>query len=161
MDDNIVAIVAIVFGTGLAAIIFGSIISLIKQWVKGRHQAKMGSEQLEMLQEDFERYRRKTEQRLQNLEAIIADDDEIDQGEREMDQLYSKQGQSSMQFGEKTSSSRSQQKKPLLDEMDQAEEPQSERPDNEKPEEDYPSEKSRSPEQLKNMLNKKNSRRGK
>lgn len=70
------AILGIIFGTLLVAFVFGRITGIIKQAMKQRHERKYMSQDKEEILQEFERYRRKTERRLQHLEAIVTEEEE-------------------------------------------------------------------------------------
>lgn len=68
-----VFIVAIVFGTVLSIVFLGIIGSIIKAWIK-RGSGKNITENQEFLAA-LREFKEKTDRRLQNLEAIVTDDD--------------------------------------------------------------------------------------
>lgn len=72
--EFIVAVVAIIGGVGLAGYIFANIFKLIRTWLGGNKNS-YDDETFERLANAFIRHKKETEQRLQNLEAIIAEED--------------------------------------------------------------------------------------
>lgn len=72
-EEFIIAVVAIVGGVGLAGFIFYNIFKLIRTWM-GRGEG-YDDETFERLARAFMQHKKETERRLQNLEAIVTDDD--------------------------------------------------------------------------------------
>lgn len=70
-----VFIIAIVFGTGAMITFVAMFYSLIKTWIKSRNNSSLSDEQIQALQYDYEELKKSVEKRLQNLEAIVADED--------------------------------------------------------------------------------------
>lgn len=68
-------IVAIVFGSILGMIAIPMLISLAKKWVD-RKNTSYDQETFERLGKAFVKFKQNTEQRIQNLEAIIADEND-------------------------------------------------------------------------------------
>lgn len=76
--EFILAALAIAGGVGLTAFIFGSIFKLIRTAMELRHRGKdTNSDAVSM--KDFIEYKLKVEKRIQTLEAIVVDQDLIDQ----------------------------------------------------------------------------------
>jgi len=76
--EFILAALAIVGGVGLTAYIFGSIFKLIRTGIEMRHRGKdVSGDAVSM--KDFIEYKLKVEKRIQTLEAIVVDQDLIDQ----------------------------------------------------------------------------------
>lgn len=76
--EFILAALAIVGGVGLTAYIFGSIFKLIRTGIELRHRGKdISGDAVNM--KDFIEYKLKVEKRIQTLEAIVVDQDLIDQ----------------------------------------------------------------------------------
>lgn len=67
-------IVAIVFGSILGMIAIPMLISLAKKWVD-RNNTPYDQETFERLAKAFMKFKKDAENRIQNLEAIIADED--------------------------------------------------------------------------------------
>lgn len=70
-----VFIIAIVFGTGAMITFVAMFYSLVKTWIKSRNNSSLSDEQIQALQYDYEELKKSVEKRLQNLEAIVADED--------------------------------------------------------------------------------------
>jgi hypothetical protein len=66
-----VPLVAIVFGTTLVGYVFTKIVGLIKYGIDRKHNS---SDDIELLLHQFNNYKKSVEKRLQNLEAIVAED---------------------------------------------------------------------------------------
>jgi len=71
-----VFIIAIIFGTGAIITFVAMFYSLIKTWIKSRNSHAMSDKQLNALQNDYRKLKESVEKRLQNLEAIIVEEDE-------------------------------------------------------------------------------------
>ena len=67
--DFLIPVVAIVFGTGLSAIFIGGVFSLIKTWIQ---KNKSDDELQSYLIHEMNEFRHAFEQRLDNLETIVA-----------------------------------------------------------------------------------------
>lgn len=74
-EEFIIAVVAIVGGVGLAGFIFYNIFTLIRTWIGGGNSS-YDDETFERLARAFMQHKKETEKRLQNLEAIVTDDDD-------------------------------------------------------------------------------------
>lgn len=74
-EEFILAIVAIVSGTALVGYVLGKIFGLIKMWLEGRSGGGNLEEHFNRLGKAFVQHKKEMERRVQNLEAIIADDD--------------------------------------------------------------------------------------
>ena len=72
-EEFIIAVVAIVGGVGLAGFIFYNIFKLIRTWMSGSNS--YDDETFERLARAFMQHKKETERRLQNLEAIVTDDE--------------------------------------------------------------------------------------
>ncbi len=72
-EEFIIAVVAIVGGVGLAGFIFYNIFKLIRTWIGGSEG--YDEETFERLARAFMQHKKETERRLQNLEAIVTDED--------------------------------------------------------------------------------------
>lgn len=72
-EEFIIAVVAIVGGVGLAGFIFYNIFKLIRTWIGGSEG--YDEETFERLARAFMQHKNETERRLQNLEAIVTDED--------------------------------------------------------------------------------------
>lgn len=76
--EFLIAALGIVGGVGLTAFIFGSIFKLIRTGMELRHRGKdVSGDAVSM--KDFIEYKLKVEKRIQTLEAIVVDQDLIDQ----------------------------------------------------------------------------------
>ena len=73
-EEFIIAVVAIVGGVGLAGFIFYNIFKLIRTWMSG--SSSYDDETFERLARAFMQHKKETEKRLQNLEAIVTDDEQ-------------------------------------------------------------------------------------
>lgn len=76
--EFLIAALGIVGGVGLTAFIFGSIFKLIRTGMELRHRGKDVSGDVVSMKEFIE-YKLKVEKRIQTLEAIVVDQDLIDQ----------------------------------------------------------------------------------
>lgn len=72
-----VAVVAIVFGSILTIVFLGIVGGLIKTWIKSRNSSEDITKNKEFLSA-LRDFKEKTERRISNLEAIVADLDEAD-----------------------------------------------------------------------------------
>lgn len=71
-EEFIISLVAIVFGTGFVSFLFWNFFSLIKTWINRKH----GGQQSQINPQFFKalgEFKKSTERRLTNLEAIVAD----------------------------------------------------------------------------------------
>lgn len=76
--EFIIVALGIVGGVGLTAFIFGSIFKLIRTGMELRHRGKeVAGDSVSM--KEFIEYKLKVEKRIQTLEAIVVDQDLIDQ----------------------------------------------------------------------------------
>ncbi|WP_445664181.1 hypothetical protein [Fodinibius sp. AD559] len=76
MNEDII-IVAIVFGSILGMIAIPMLINLAKKWID-RNNSSIPEEQFNRLARAFMEHKKDTQRRIQNLEAIIADDDSVE-----------------------------------------------------------------------------------
>lgn len=76
--EFLIAALAIVGGLGLTAYIFGSIFKLIRTSIEAKHRGKEVSGDVVSMK-DFIEYKLKVEKRIQTLEAIVVDQDLMDQ----------------------------------------------------------------------------------
>jgi hypothetical protein len=76
--EFIIAALAIVGGLSLTAFIFGSIFKLIRTSIEAKHRGKEGVGDL-VSKKEFIDYKLKVEKRIQTLEAIVVDQDLVDQ----------------------------------------------------------------------------------
>lgn len=88
-----VFIIAIIFGTGAMITFVAMFYSLIKTWIKSRNSQSMSDQQLNAMQHDYKKLKQSVEKRLQNLEAIVVEEDEKRLGEKQPERLP-KQSQS-------------------------------------------------------------------
>ena len=72
-EEFIIAVVAIVGGVGLAGFIFYNIFKLIRTWIGGSEG--YDEETFERLARAFMQHKKETERRLQNIEAIVTDEE--------------------------------------------------------------------------------------
>lgn len=84
-EEFILAALAIIAGTGLTAFIFGSIFKLIRSWI-GRGSG-YDEETFERLARAFMQHKKDTERRLQNLEAIVADEAENPSNRKQLEEV--------------------------------------------------------------------------
>jgi len=73
-EEMVVAVVGTVAGVGLVGYLAAKIFGVIKAWIN-RNNSSIQEEQFDRLAKAFMQYKKDTENRLQNLEAIIADED--------------------------------------------------------------------------------------
>ena len=144
MYNELIPIIGIVFGTLLVAFIFGRITGLIKQAMKNRSERKHSAQDKEEILREFERFRQKTERRLQNLEAIVTDEEDE---ESELEGAASQKGYSKSSARPSSSVSKKRQKTIQMDE-----EPQSGPNQEPKDSEQGGKERSSSSSKLNNML---------
>lgn len=71
-QEFIIALVAITFGIGLSAFLFWNVFSLIKAWIN-RKSHSAASELNPQFFKALREFKKSTERRITNLEAIIAD----------------------------------------------------------------------------------------
>ncbi len=62
----------------VAVVAIGCITGLLKKWMDNRHNGfeVINNDELQELQNSFEQHKKEMHKRVQNLEAIIADDDD-------------------------------------------------------------------------------------
>lgn len=73
MEELIISVIAIVGGVGLAAFIFSNIFKLIRTWLGSSNS--YDEDTFERLARAFMQHKKETERRLQNLEAIVTDEE--------------------------------------------------------------------------------------
>lgn len=73
-EEMVVAIVASVGGIALVGFIFAKIVGLIKAWIN-RNNTAITEEDFDRLAQAFMEHRKRSERRIQHLEAILADKD--------------------------------------------------------------------------------------
>lgn len=73
-EQFVIAIVGIIFGTGLLGFAVARVTGLIKMWMQHRFDKPGSNEDLKQVYREFRKFQKNAERRLQNLEAIIADD---------------------------------------------------------------------------------------
>ena len=78
-EEMVVAIIGTVAGVGLLGYIIGKTTSLIKAWIE-RNKGGYDEETFNRLAKAFMQYKKDTERRLQNLEAIVTDEDNSSSG---------------------------------------------------------------------------------
>lgn len=71
-EEMVVAVIAIVGGLGFAAFLFWGVYSLIKQWINRKSGSNLDPQFFRALGE----FKKNTERRISNLEAIISDMEE-------------------------------------------------------------------------------------
>lgn len=76
-----VAVVAIVFGSILSIVFLGIVGSIIKTWIKNKSRPEDITKNKEFLSA-LRDFKEKTERRIANLEAIVADDDQLENKSR-------------------------------------------------------------------------------
>lgn len=74
-EEMVVALAGAVGGIVLVGFIFAKIVGLIKAWIN-RNNTSITEEDFDRLAQAFMEYRKDSERRIQNLEAIIADENE-------------------------------------------------------------------------------------
>lgn len=75
----VVAVIGTIAGVGLVVFVFAKITGLIKAWIE-RNKGGYDEETFDRLAKAFMQYKKDTERRLQNLEAIVADDEPASSG---------------------------------------------------------------------------------
>lgn len=70
----LIPITGIVFGTLLVGYVFGKIVGLIKAWIN-RKGGSYDDEKIDRMAKAFIKHKKDTERRLQNLEAILTDEE--------------------------------------------------------------------------------------
>lgn len=75
--EFLIAAIAIVGGIWLTAYIFGNIFKLIRTGIESRSKSGLPSDVVSM--KEFIEYKLKVEKRIQTLEAIVVDQDLVDQ----------------------------------------------------------------------------------
>lgn len=70
----LIPITGIVFGTLLVGYVFGKIVGLIKAWIN-RKDGSYDEEKIDRMAKAFIKHRKDTERRLQNLEAILTEEE--------------------------------------------------------------------------------------
>lgn len=73
-EEFIIAIVSVVFGSGVLIITISKITGLIKSWIE-RDKGGYSEEDFTRLARAFMQHKKEMEQRVQNLEAIVTDDE--------------------------------------------------------------------------------------
>lgn len=71
-EEMVVAIIAIIGGLGVTVFIFWSIVNLIKTWINRKNKADIDPQFFK----DLNKFKRDTQRRIANLEAIISDSEE-------------------------------------------------------------------------------------
>lgn len=74
-EEFVLSILGIVAGTAMVGIIFGGIFSVIKTWINRKNKSAASDLDPQFFRALSE-FKRKTEHRLSNLEAIVTDTDE-------------------------------------------------------------------------------------
>ncbi len=82
-NEFIVAIVAIVFGTAFTAFVLYLFFSSIKSWI-GRKNSSLDEESFDRMAKAFIQHKKDTERRLEHLEAIATDGDELSGNHKEL-----------------------------------------------------------------------------
>ncbi|MDR8393474.1 hypothetical protein NC796_20130 [Aliifodinibius sp. S!AR15-10] len=76
-EEMVVAIIGTIAGVGLFGFIIARVTSLIQSWIN-RKKGGYDEETFNRLAKAFMQHKKETERRLQNLEAIISEEDSID-----------------------------------------------------------------------------------
>lgn len=76
-EEFILAIVAMAMGTGIITVAIAKFTDLFKTWIN-RNNSSIKDEAFDRLAKAFMQHKKEMEQRMQNVEAIVADGDEID-----------------------------------------------------------------------------------
>jgi hypothetical protein len=77
MEEMMVAIVAIIGGLTFSFFFFAGIFKIIRTWIESRGKSNLPVDAISM--KEFIEYKLKVEKRIQTLEAIVVDQDLIDQ----------------------------------------------------------------------------------
>lgn len=85
--DELIPLVAIVFGTGLAGFIFYGIYKIVRSWVGGAAGDAVPRDDFNRLGKAFVEFRKDALRRIENLESIVADKDSGQGGRKESRQL--------------------------------------------------------------------------
>ncbi|WP_372635020.1 hypothetical protein [Fodinibius sp.] len=75
-EEMVVALVGAIGGIALVGFIFAKIVGLTKAWIN-RNNTAITEEDFDRLARAFMEHRKRSERRIQHLEAIIAGEDEI------------------------------------------------------------------------------------
>lgn len=85
--NELIPLVAIVFGTGLAGFIFYGIYKIIHSWVGGPSGDAVSRDDFNRLGKAFVEFRKDALRRIENLESKVADKDSGQSGRKESRQL--------------------------------------------------------------------------
>lgn len=77
--EEILAIILLVFGTSLGGLILWKIFDMVRSSIKGNNNAEVTGEDFDRLAKAFMHHSKEMQERVQNLEAVIADDGEKEQ----------------------------------------------------------------------------------
>lgn len=77
MEEMLVATVAIIGGLAFSFFFFAGIFKIIRTWIESRGKSNLPVDAVSM--KEFIEYKLKIEKRIQTLEAIVVDQDLIDQ----------------------------------------------------------------------------------
>ena len=94
--EFLIAALAIITGTGLAGYIFMNIFKLIQSWIGG--STEVPEEEFNRLARAFMEHKKDTQRRIQNLEAIISDDDSSESLNREQSSKQIEAPKESIEF---------------------------------------------------------------
>lgn len=86
-EEFVLAIMALVMGSVVLIVGITKITGLIKSWIN-RNQHMYDDETFNRLAKAFTQYKKDTERRLQNLEAIVTDDERNPTAEKELDKPH-------------------------------------------------------------------------
>lgn len=102
-EEMVVALVALIGGITLTGFIFIQIFGLVKSWIN-RKNTGYSEEDFNRLARAFTQHKKEMERRIQNLEAIVADTEDLEKAEP------TKQIELQKDEGEQSSSSESGQR---------------------------------------------------
>lgn len=78
MLEGIVIVILLVFGTCFGGLILWKIFDMVRSSIKGKDNIEVTAEDFDRLARAFMHHKKEMEERMQNVEAIIADEDAED-----------------------------------------------------------------------------------
>lgn len=84
-EEMVVALVGAIGAFALVGYLGAKMIDLIKSWIN-RNKAAFDEEAFDRLAQAFIQYRKNTERRIQNLEAIIAGEEEVPSAKKQVEE---------------------------------------------------------------------------
>lgn len=80
--NELIPIIAIVFGTSLAGFIFYGIYRIIRMWIGGPSGDAVSRDEFNRLGRAFVEFRKDSRRRIENLEAIVSEENESGEGKK-------------------------------------------------------------------------------